>query len=112
MLASAKESEMEIPEHLHKLIESGRQVGIRLTVTRDGESCYVSLAMQKLRETYHTYCFIIKEKNFDSDEEDLEDHRKWGDLPAAWAHLSKISGLDLTQMTTLKGTKVFNPEHF
>lgn len=96
---------------LKLLVESGRQIGARMSLKMDDEPYYETAAIQKWNEKYRVSVMRIAESKMDSDDYEIDEVVELSCLDEAIQYLSDHSSVPFESMKTLKGQKLFDPEY-
>lgn len=93
------------------LVERGKQVGSSFSFLKEGQSFWITLALQKLGVDYIAHVALISEKNMDSEKFEVYETRAFSNLEQAISYLQTHSPGEygVGKMSTFKGQKAFNP---
>lgn len=90
-------------------IENGKQIGKAIYYTRDADTYWQSVGIQKWLDNYKVYFFEILKSKIMSDEGEVEIIREFNSMEDAIAYFESVSQIPFIELTPLKGLKVFNP---
>jgi len=91
-------------------IESGRQVGKRISYEIQGQPYYSIVAVQKWNGDYIVVIWEIAEKNMAAEVFDKDIEALLPSLEEAIAFVNKNSRADISELGPLKGSKAFDAE--
>ena len=102
---------MEDLTRVKNWIEAGRQIGARLSFEKEGETYWLSIAVQKWESLYKLYFNKTAESMMgDLDYYDVEGTIRVGYFDELEGLISILSPFKLSELAPLKGQKIFNPE--
>ncbi len=90
-------------------IENGKQIGKAIYYTKDGDTYWQSVGIQKWNNNYKVYFFEILKSKMMSDEGEEELIREFKTMEEAKSYVESVSQIPFIELTPLKGQKVFNP---
>jgi hypothetical protein len=93
---------------LSKVIESGRQIGVRYQLMREGKEYWVGAGIQRYKDKYKVCHYEIFEDDIESEAYIIDKMQSYENLQEAISYLKKIKGLDFELFTPFKGEKLFD----
>jgi len=99
---------MSIDKVINK-IEKGKQIGKIFSFKSGDETIWSSVAIQKINDFYRVYIDEISESKMNIEEYNKEYLKSFTNIKDAISFLNKNSQIELIDLQTLKGQKIFNP---
>jgi hypothetical protein len=94
---------------VQRWIESGQQIGKSIVTNRDGQACYISVAIQKWESIYKVSVTEIRESNMTAELFDRDEVRSFKTFKEVAAFFEHNSPIALIELMPLKGQKLSNP---
>jgi hypothetical protein len=97
-------------EEVLKNIERGKQVGQSKKIEKNGLYYWFDSAIQKYKGNYRVHISLIKDENIQNEQYDILFTREFENFNAACQCIESYNLTKVTDFSTIKGQKIFNPE--
>ena len=93
---------------LSKVIESGKQIGVRFQIMHEGKEYWIDVGIQKYKSKYKICHYEIFEDDIGAEAYIIDRMQSYDNLQEAISYLKKIKGINFELFAPFKGEKLFD----